>query len=543
MKLFSILESNVQEALELGIAKNYAEYIRRPETEKVVDNLMANLKQQGTFTGKESKRGERIYFNYESPAQETDNFVSQVMVDLQQTLEINQDLFKEFFGKTYSIENGKDYLDGLATDSRGQKVGIGKLFNMTIEKLKKTGKEDYLINRFEYNRRYFQEDEVRNSAINGKNKKRYIVISKANYDIAGMTTGRSWSSCMSLTSGNGQRYVHCDIKEGTLIAYLINGDDTNIQKPIARLLIKPFISTSNYKDYLYVVEDREYGTAPGFTNTVKKMFKEAQPGKGGTYRLNRKLYQDSTPGEVKVNQTVKVFDRKLFDKYTESRGGDDRLTVITGRYVSEELGVEPNGIEVISGFEPTEGVSIEGDAGYSNNEEYLLNNVREVSKIKTEEVVYLEQLPSLSTISDITAKYIFIENSPRIKSITNIKISRTIDFKNGIPATLEVISGNMDYLNLNTLDQKTADKIDIKDLELDMYLHINEFTGKSLTKLLGDLKVGSFVTIESCENLEELPENIGKDKYGSTRLRLPKSLEGKFKRPIDSNYLISYLDI
>ena len=68
-----------------------------------------------------------------------------------------------------------------------------------------------------------------------------IVIFRHLYDIAGMITDRCWTSCMNLDKGKYKEYISSSIINGTLIAYLVNENDTNINKPIARVLIKPYI--------------------------------------------------------------------------------------------------------------------------------------------------------------------------------------------------------------------------------------------------------------------------------------------------------------
>jgi len=545
MKLFSILESNVHEALELTVAKDYAEHIRRPETEKVINDLMAKLKQQGTFAGKESKRGERIYFDYDnSDGEKPEKFRSPTMDGLELTLRNNGDIFKELFGKTYSLEGGKDYLDGLATDSKGQKVGIGKLFNMSIEKLKKKGDEESLklVQRFEYNRRAFQEDQARNNAISRKNKKTYIVISKANYDIAGMTTGRSWSSCMSLTSGNGQKYIHCDIKEGTLIAYLVDGDDINIQRPIARLLIKPFISTKNYKDYLYVVEREEYGTAPGFSEVVQKMFKDAQPDKSGTYKLNRKLYQDTTDTEVTITKKVKVINKEMFDKFIEKEG--ETLISVGASSLGEFFEINPSNIEVLSGIEADTTIYIDGDWNYSSD----LNNLRrvsEVSNIKTEGSLHVKELSGLIKISNVDSEYIFIEKCEKLETIENASASRSIKIDSRSFKSLKSISGNTDHITIEDGDQEIFDRLDIKDLKIESYLNIEEFTGTSL-KFLENVNTENsrmIIFVDKCDAIKKLPTRIGNNEYSSIVLYLPKNLEGKTKIPeYTKNYRVKFRD-
>lgn len=90
---------------------------------------------------------------------------------------------------------------------------------------------------------FFSNDPIRlgkniTSAINSNNL--WIVISNHAYDIAGMSANRDWTSCMNILGGDNRQYVKYDIKYGTLIAYIIDKKDTNIEHPYGRVLIKPY---------------------------------------------------------------------------------------------------------------------------------------------------------------------------------------------------------------------------------------------------------------------------------------------------------------
>jgi hypothetical protein len=133
-----------------------------------------------------------------------------------------------------------------------------------------------------------------------RESKHIIVISRHPYDIAGMSTDRGWKSCMNLDIATNQahifsQYIPIDIKEGTLIAYLVKKEDTNIERPSARILIKPFIKIDNEREVMLGVEDKVYGTAPAeFKNTVVKWANEVNASKGlyGAFVFNDKLYDD-----------------------------------------------------------------------------------------------------------------------------------------------------------------------------------------------------------------------------------------------------------
>ena len=92
------------------------------------------------------------------------------------------------------------------------------------------------------------------------NKK--IVISRHGIDIAGQSTGRSWSSCKTLETTAGidnSKYVWTEIEEGGLVAYLIKDDDLNIENPIARIIIGVFINTEDDTDFVLYPDQSVYG--------------------------------------------------------------------------------------------------------------------------------------------------------------------------------------------------------------------------------------------------------------------------------------------
>lgn len=68
-------------------------------------------------------------------------------------------------------------------------------------------------------------------------KETMAVISRHPYDLAGMSTGRGWTSCQNLDDDSECAYVPKDIKQGTLIAYEVAVKDYNINNPLGRILI------------------------------------------------------------------------------------------------------------------------------------------------------------------------------------------------------------------------------------------------------------------------------------------------------------------
>lgn len=159
-----------------------------------------------------------------------------------------------------------------------------------------------------------------------------MVISCHPYDIIGMSTGRSWDneSCMRLgdyrdreTDGINMHYLERDVAEGTLVAYAIRTNDTNIESPLGRCLLKPFVK-DNGTDILYRRETKIYGNpVPGFAEALQLFLRKLNAGvPAGQYSLNERLYNDGVGG--RFNQEESGTDTKAVNW---GRVGDsDKLT-------------------------------------------------------------------------------------------------------------------------------------------------------------------------------------------------------------------------
>lgn len=195
----------------------------------------------------------------------------------------------------YTVE---DYITGIAIDSTGKRrMRIGKLLGKHPELQKE-----------------FNNDKNR-SAFKGKHM---ICISRHPYDIAGMSTDRSWPSCMDLEEGSNRGYVMTDVMEGTLIAYVITEDDTNLKKPLSRILIKPYFKDGDQTTKpILVAGVRIYGAAvKGFIKTVQTWC-DLHINKhkvSGIYEQHRGLYPDGNEAHVEVGDDVVEVLRIKFDE-------------------------------------------------------------------------------------------------------------------------------------------------------------------------------------------------------------------------------------
>lgn len=170
-----------------------------------------------------------------------------------------------------------DYKTGIAhkIDDPSRKIKIGKLV-----------KDQALLQKF-------ANDPDRAAA--KQSTQLEIVYSKDPVDIAGMSTDRGWVSCMDLSGGANKQYVPVEIKNGAIIAYLIRADDQNIERPVARILIKPYY----FENHLILVPGPVYGTAPKeFRAAVTKFCESVNASSPeGDYQLARGSYPDNQPTE------------------------------------------------------------------------------------------------------------------------------------------------------------------------------------------------------------------------------------------------------
>ncbi len=97
-----------------------------------------------------------------------------------------------------------------------------------------------------------------------------LVISRHPYDIAGCSTDRNWTSCLNIKDGCEKGSLKYEIKSKTMICYLVNKNDPNIENPLGRILIRrvdPFIF--NF-DFCYLRTETTYYGNLGFSSIVKK---------------------------------------------------------------------------------------------------------------------------------------------------------------------------------------------------------------------------------------------------------------------------------
>jgi len=101
-------------------------------------------------------------------------------------------------------------------------------------------------------------------------------------------------------TGANARYLLYDVKEGSLVSYLVRKDDLDIKNPVSVLNIKPYVRETDDdkkvdKDDFVLVSDTEmYGKKVSvFKSTVDAWLDEVNGAKYGRFTLNPVLYADS----------------------------------------------------------------------------------------------------------------------------------------------------------------------------------------------------------------------------------------------------------
>lgn len=252
----------------------YRKYVKGWKANPVLLKLFEQL------SGKKGRKAMRIYIDAK-----TDRVMKNIAQDVQAPSIVVDAL------KAKNIEI-VDYIAGTGKDSQGRVVRIGRALKDPDVK------------------RAFDSDPNRKSLTNATRNNQLICISMHPYDIAGMSTDRGWSSCMNLKDGSNKKYVKQDVTSGTLIAYLIDPKDRNINKPIARALAKPYFERQgNLKNQvgdgkvnaMYLVDYAYPDSTMPFVHVLQEWFDEhinphiATGERGGVYYLKDRLYNDKRP--------------------------------------------------------------------------------------------------------------------------------------------------------------------------------------------------------------------------------------------------------
>ena len=141
-----------------------------------------------------------------------------------------------------------------------------------------------------------------------------VVISKNIHDIASMSTGRGWTSCMHLGTGLHKKDPFCEVKNGGFIAYLVKDGDEDVKSPIARLHIRRFDNPKGQS--IAIPEEEVYGAeTPYLIDFLKDWIAQKQGKiKAGIYARRGGPYSDTYP-KIKNVLVPPETDPAYYEKY------------------------------------------------------------------------------------------------------------------------------------------------------------------------------------------------------------------------------------
>lgn len=276
---------------------------RSNEMENFLNNIFEKLKQKSFSEPEYNYDPDRLYFSFSEDVV-TELYITQINSILEKINDYNKknninisyyidiSLFRN--GLVQITDNNKK--NEYYIDKEGNKQPVKYIYNQKLITVLKDNKNKI----YNYSEEKLKKLFDKLSIYYGDSKKiktendYILVISKKPYDIVSMTSCRSWGGCMDMYKGLNREKIKDDIREGTLIAYLIKPDDLNIENPISRVLIKPFISENNPNDILYKPENKVYGDTYGINKyiTVNILPIINNEKTNFPYVKNSKLYDD-----------------------------------------------------------------------------------------------------------------------------------------------------------------------------------------------------------------------------------------------------------
>jgi hypothetical protein len=323
----------VEEALQPSTAKKFMNIEKNENIIQVQNQIWDKLLQHENLIDS-SKRNDRLYFylddsnkvEYSNIKYALEKYLlpefNYVIQDYQKGLIQHQDTNQIMKIGKFLNKTSKDAEKGKLTSN--QNIAIMNSANelallngvAEFERAEINDYINYLINSFDSDPAR-EGSQVKDDTL--------IVFSRHSYDIAGMSTDRGWSSCMNLAQGSNANYVGKDIEHGVFIAYAVKSDDKNINNPLARVLIKPFVNVGDENKIIYLPEKQVYPKdILGFSDKVFEILNSVhdtlQPGK---YNIQHDLYCDTKQSVFNITRNLQRAIQKL--DVNSSRITDNQL--------------------------------------------------------------------------------------------------------------------------------------------------------------------------------------------------------------------------
>lgn len=194
--------------------------------------------------------------------------------------------------------NQNDYLSGICTyQGRQQRIvkALRKIFKDLAAKESEYFSDDLQERLQDLDERlkkyiswYEQSDQ---KALTGKY---YILFSQRPEDVALMSSGKRWKSCMELGRGDKHKELFCEVASGGFVALLVSEKDMFGENPISRVHVRRIIA-QNKKSYA-IPEQIVYGKqVANFLQEVTKWIDEKQGEipRNNNYELGGGKYTDS----------------------------------------------------------------------------------------------------------------------------------------------------------------------------------------------------------------------------------------------------------
>jgi 3-methyladenine DNA glycosylase AlkC len=185
-------------------------------------------------------------------------------------------------------------------EKRGFKIDNYALGTVFMPDGKRTTRIGKVLSKEPFLKKLFDNDPSRRSVRNPEGKM-LVVISRHPYDVLGVSFDRGWTSCLNLKTGTNARKLISDLKYGLLVAYLVRNDDKNINRPSARILIRPYFLGNLGKEVVVVPDSTEYGSSTArFGKIVEKFCEWANSGSPkGKYSAPKGMYLNGEPSFVR----------------------------------------------------------------------------------------------------------------------------------------------------------------------------------------------------------------------------------------------------
>ncbi len=243
--------------------------------------------------------GDRIYEDFmtvkpelEMEVKKKEPFSQEECFNVIQKMLMDKDLIEKYknliHNKTdyYIIEDTENYLRNFAKSNNDKRIfKIGNILKVLSDNIENYNYVDDKGSTKEYKLKdLILVFNNRNTKLLKANNLR-VCISKDPKDIAGMSSGQRWSSCMTLPGyhpkntegGKYYRRVRADVVAGTIVAYLIEGskEAENLEdpKPWSRLVAKPFVlekSDGKFNDMILINEKMTYHDGTVATHILEK---------------------------------------------------------------------------------------------------------------------------------------------------------------------------------------------------------------------------------------------------------------------------------